>query len=132
MLFLQCWCKSVDKTPVKEVSPRIASQKKVNVESETTLSKWQNIEDISSNFVKVFLGFENILSQIKTAIIATQANIEDNKLKAQLSMHDATLNQSRELVDMKQQLQLALAKQEMGLKLVLEVTSLIRKFKAMK
>jgi hypothetical protein len=120
MLFLQCQCKGVDKTPVKEVSPRIAALKKVNVESETTSSKWQNIEDISSDFVKVFLGFGTILSQIETAIIATQASIEDNKLKAQLSIHDATLNQSRELVNMKQQLQLALAKQEMELKLVLE------------
>jgi hypothetical protein len=51
--------------------------------------------------------------------MATQARIEDNKLKAQLSMHDSTLNQNRELAGMKQHLQLILAKQEMELKLAL-------------
>jgi hypothetical protein len=51
--------------------------------------------------------------------MTTQASIENNKLKVQLFMHDATLKQSRELASMKQQLQLALAKQEMQLKLAL-------------
>lgn len=51
--------------------------------------------------------------------MATQASIEDNKLKVQLFMHDVTLNQNRELASMKQQLLLALAKQEMQLKLAL-------------
>jgi hypothetical protein len=51
--------------------------------------------------------------------MAIQASIENNKLEAQLSMHDSTLNQNRELADMKQHLQLILAKQEMEIKLAL-------------
>lgn len=51
--------------------------------------------------------------------MVTQASIEDNKLKAQLSMHDSILKQNRELASMKQHLQLALAKQEMELKFAL-------------
>jgi hypothetical protein len=40
----------------------------------------------------------------------TQTSIEDNKLKAQQSIHDVTLNQIRELAGIKQQLQLTLVK----------------------
>jgi hypothetical protein len=119
MIFLQCLGKGVDKTPVKEVSPRSAAMKKANVEEKTTSSKWQKIEDTSSDLAKAVLSFVNILSQIEIAIMAIQASIENNKLEAQLSMHDSTLNQNRELADMKQHLQLILAKQEMEIKLAL-------------
>jgi hypothetical protein len=119
MLFLQCPCEGVDKTPIKEVSPRSAAIKKANMEGKATSSKQQKIEDTSFDLAKAILSFGNILSQIKIAKMATQANIEDNKLKAQLSMHDSTLNQNRELASMKQHLQLILAKQEMELKFAL-------------
>jgi hypothetical protein len=90
------------------VSPRSTTVKKANVEGKKTSNKLQKIEDTSFDSAKVVLSFGNILNQIETAKMAIQASIEDNKLKAQLSMHDATLNQSRELASMKQQLQLAL------------------------
>ena len=90
MLFLQCLYNGVDKIPMKEVSPRIVAMKKANVEGKTTSSKQQKIDDASSNLVKVVLSFGNILSQI----MATQASIKDNKLKAQLSMHVSTLYQN--------------------------------------
>jgi hypothetical protein len=93
--------------------------KKANVEGKTTSSKRQKTEDTSSDLAKAVLSFGNILSHIETAKMATQASIEDNKLKAQLYMHDSTLNQNRELASMKQHLQLTLAKQEMELKLAL-------------
>lgn len=118
-LFLQCQCEGVDKTLIKEVSPRSVALKKANLEGKTTSSKRQEIKDTSSILAKVVLCFENILNQIETAKMATQASIEDNKLKVQLFMHDVTLNQNRELASMKQQLLLALAKQEMQLKLAL-------------
>jgi hypothetical protein len=47
-------------------------------------------------------------SRCMTAL--TQTSIEDNKLKAQQSIHDVTLNQIRELAGIKQQLQLTLVK----------------------
>ena len=78
------------------------------MEGKRTLSKRKKIEDTSFDMEKAVLNFGNILSQI-----------EDNKLKTQLSMHDSTLNQNRELVSMKQQLQLSLAEQEMEFKLSL-------------
>ena len=95
---------------------RIETMKKVTVEGKKTLSKQQKTKDTSSDLANTILSFENILSQIENAKMATQASIEDNKLKAQLFMYDSTLNQNRILTSMKQQLQLLLAKQEMELK----------------
>ena len=108
MLFLQCLCEGVDKIPTKELSPRSIAMKKANVEGKRTSSKRQKIEDTSSDLTKAILNLVYILSQI-----------EDNKLKAQLSMHDSTLNRNRELASMKQQLQFLLAKQEMEFKFTL-------------
>jgi hypothetical protein len=75
--------------------------KKGQIGRRITSSYQQKIEDTSFNLAKVVLGSGNILSQIETAKMAIQASIEDNELKAQLSMHDSIFNHNRKLVGMK-------------------------------
>ena len=102
MLFLQYLYKGVDKILVKEVLPIIVAMKEANVEGKATLSKCQKFEDTSFDLINIVLSFGNICSQIENAKMAIQTSIEINKLKAQLSIHDLTLNQNKELASMKQ------------------------------